>query len=409
MLFWTIVKTAFRSIRSNKMRSFLTLLGIIIGVASVIAMLGLGAGTQEKITANMRQFGANLLTVRSEMHGGSSGVRTGTRQNLKVEDAEALLHEVPEIDMVTPDIDERFQVKYLNKNVRVSVNGEAPTYFEIRNFPIAKGKKFTEADVERYSRVAVLGPKTAEDLFGTDDPVGQTIKIKGVNYMVVGVTKEKGASSWSNPDENIWVPYTTAMTQLIGRNYLDQIYCRVRDNVPMDEAQRKVEDVLRRRHKIQFGQSDDFSVRNLQEMVDSLNTVSLVFTFLLAGVAGVSLLVGGVNIMNIMLVTVTERTREIGVRKAMGARNFDVLTQFLVEAVTVSMTGGLIGICLGVGSILLFNNITLRMSGEAYGAKVQLLPVIISFGFSLLVGVFFGWYPARKAASLDPIDALRFE
>jgi putative ABC transport system permease protein len=409
MVFWTVVTVALRSLRSNKLRAFLTLLGIIIGVASVIAMLGLGAGTQEKVTQSMRNFGANLLTVRPEQHGGSSGVRTGRRVNLKPEDGQAILQQVPEIDMVTPDLDEHFQVKYMNKNVRVSVNGEAVTYFAIRNFPIGRGNAFTEADVERQGRVAVLGPKTAEDLFGTEDPLGKQIKIKGVNFTVVGITKEKGSSMFSNPDENVWIPYTTAMSQIIGRNYLDQIYCRVREGVDMAVAQQKVEEAMRRQHRIQPGQPDDFSVRNLQEITDTMNTISTVFTMLLAGVAGVSLLVGGVNIMNIMLVTVTERTREIGVRKAVGARRRDVLTQFLIEAITISMAGGLIGIALGTGSIWLFNYVTAEMTGDPFGAKIQALPIIISFGFSVLVGVFFGWYPAVKAARLDPIDCLRFE
>lgn len=409
MLFWTTTKLALKSISANKMRSALTVLGVIIGVASVIAMLALGAGTREKVTESMRAFGANLLVVRPGQRAGSSGVRTATQQNLRLEDAEAILRQVQEVEMVTPDIDESMQVKFMNHNVRVTVNGEAVPYFAMRNFVIEKGRSFTEDEVNKCARVAVLGPKTAQDLFDAGDPLGQYIKIRHMNVLVIGVTRSKGGSGWSNPDENIWLPYTTAMKQLFGRENLNQIYCRVRDHADMTGTQEKITAVMRRQHRIQAEAPEDFSIRNMQEITDSLEQVSNAFTFLLAGVAGVSLLVGGVNIMNIMLVTVTERTREIGVRKALGARSRDVLTQFLIEALTISMSGGMIGVALGLSSVILFNSITESISGTAYGAKLQLWPVLISFSFSALVGVFFGWYPARKAASLDPIESLRFE
>jgi putative ABC transport system permease protein len=405
MLFLTVLRMALRSLRANKMRSFLTVLGIVIGVASVIAMLALGEGTKQKVTQSVKNFGANLISVRPGQRGGAGGVRNTDQQNLTVEDAEAVLDEVPEIEMVTPDLDESYQVKHLNRNRRISVNGEAVTYFVIRNFPIERGRTFTSAEVNRSAKVAVIGPKSVEDLFGTDDPIGEVIHINGLNFTIVGVTKSKDERS----DSNIWIPYTTAMSFLIGHDYLDQIYCRVRDGYDIPTVMEKISEVMRRRHRIQFGRPDDFSVRNYQEIQDSLNQVAMVFTYLLAGIAAVSLLVGGINIMNIMLVTVTERTREIGIRKALGARNLDVLSQFLIEALTISIAGGLIGAAFGVGSVLAFNEITLRMSGSAYGAKIQLLPLVISFSFSVAVGVFFGWYPARKAAKLDPIEALRYE
>lgn len=408
MLFWTIVKVAFKSIAANKMRSFLTMLGVIIGVAAVIAMLGLGAGTKEKVTESVRALGANMLTIRAGQHG-FGGVHTGTRQNLKVQDAEAVLAQVPEVEMVAPEVSGMAQVKYMNQNKNISVNGEAVTYFPVRNTEVQKGHAFTEADVMRTAHVCVIGPKTAEDLFQGADPIGQAIKIKGVNFTVVGITKPKGDQGWFNPDDMVVIPYTTAMTQVLGRDYLGTIYCKVKNDESMEKAQNNITEVLRKQHKIQKGQEDDFNIRNLQEMVDSLDKVSQVFTMLLAGVAAVSLLVGGIGIMNIMLVTVTERTREIGIRKALGARSYDLLTQFLLEAVTISMTGGFLGASFGIGTIVAFNIITARVSGSAYGAKVQLWPVLLAFGFSVLVGIFFGWYPARKAARLDPIEALRYE
>lgn len=409
MLFWTIVKVALRSLAANKMRSFLTMLGVIIGVAAVIAMLGLGAGTREKVMESVRTMGANLLVIRPAMSAGGSGVFTAERVNLKVEDAEAILAQVPEVEMVCPEVTGRYQVKFMNKNSRPSVQGEAETYFVVRNYQIDKGRPITEGDVIRNARVAVLGPKTVEDLFGELDPLGQTIKVKGINFLVVGVTKPKGDQGWFNPDDQVVIPYTTAMNQVMGRDFLNSIYVRVKNGEDMQAVMDKIGQVLRRQHRIQPGNPDDFSIRNLQEISDSLNQVSRIFTMLLAGVAAVSLVVGGIGIMNIMLVTVTERTREIGVRKALGARAVDLMAQFLIEAIVISLTGGLIGVAFGVGAIVAFNRITEAVSGSAYGAQVQLVPILVSFFFSVLVGVFFGWYPARKAAKLDPIEALRYE
>jgi putative ABC transport system permease protein len=407
MLFSTLIKVALRALRAHKLRTLLTTLGIIIGVASVIAMLALGAGTEVKITSQVKAFGANLLSVRAGQRGGGSGVRTGTQQNLRVEDAEAILKYVPEISMATPDLDGEVQAKYGNRNARVDANGEAPTYFAIRYFFIAQGRIFTEAEVEQNARVAVLGHKTAADLFGEGfgDIVGSTIKLDGKNFTVIGVTKPKD----ENSDENIWMPYTTAMSQLLGRTHLDQIYCQVRDGVDMAYAQARVEEVLRKQHKIQVGQEDDFSVRNLQAAVDSLEQVTKMFTLLLSGVAAISLLIGGINIMNIMLVTVTERTREIGVRKALGARNRDVLGQFLLEALVLSCAGGIVGVVFGIGSVVAFNSITAHVNGEPFGAPIQLIPIVLAFGVSVTVGLVSGWYPAQRASGLDPIVCLRYE
>lgn len=405
---WTIIRVALRALRAHKLRSLLTCLGIIIGVASVIAMLGLAAGTREKITSQMKSFGANLLSVRVNWGGGSSGVRTAVRQSLTVEDAQAILAQVPFVESVTPDLDGSIQAKYGNKNVRVTINGEAPTYFDIRNFTIEQGRSFNDTELERSDKVVVIGPKTALDLFGEGvNPVGQTIKVNGANFVVVGMTRPKD----ENSDENLWAPYTTVMKQVLGQDYLDQIYVKVKDGVDMTVAQTAVEELLRKQHRIQPGKEDDFTVRNIQSAVDSLNQVASVFTMLLAGVAGISLLVGGVNIMNIMFVSVTERTREIGVRKALGARERDLLGQFLLEAIVLSTVGGFLGVGIGVGSIYLLNYATQKFSetGEAFGAQVETWPILIAVGVSALVGLFSGYYPARRAARMDPIDALRYE
>jgi putative ABC transport system permease protein len=406
MQFWTVLRISYRNLRGNKTRSTLTILGIIIGVMSVIAMLALGAGTREKITQQVRNSGANLFSVRPSYKPAASGIRSGTYVNLKLKDAEAILQQATSVDMVCPDTDEDYQVKYGNKNTRVQVNGDAATYFKMRNFTIEKGRQFTDEESERHAMVAVLGPKTAEKLFEEQDPIGETVKIKGLNFRVIGVTRSKD----DRADDNVWVPLTTNLTQLQGiKDSVQQIYCHVRDEIPMQQAIEEVSGIMRRRHAIQAGQTDDFQIRNNQEVADQLEQVSNTFTILLASVAGISLLIGGINIMNIMLVTVTERTREIGIRKALGARYVDLLTQFLLEAVMLSMAGGLIGVALGAGSVVLFNKVTEKLNGEPYGAILQAAPVVVAFSFSAFVGIFFGWYPAQKAARLDPIDALRWE
>ena len=407
MLVWTIFKVAFKSIWANKMRSFLTMLGVIIGVAAVIAMMGLGSGIREAILASVRGMGANLLILRPGSHGGF-GVRDSQVQNLKLADAEAILRAVPEIEMVAPELSGSYQVKYLSRNARVSIRGTSVTYFPVRNYELEKGRPFTEGETNRYARVAVIGFKTATDLFETQDPIGENIKINGVNFLVVGVTKSKG-EGWGSPDEIVMIPYTTSMGQLFGRDSLGSVNIRVKADANMEQAMEKITEVMRRQHRIQAGNPDDFDIRNLQEMADQLEMVGKALKWLLSSVAAISLMVGGIGIMNIMLVTVTERTREIGVRKALGARNLDVLSQFLLEAVAISLTGGIIGASIGVSIILGFNNMAAKNPQITFTAKFETWPIMLAFAVSVLVGVFFGWYPARKAARLDPIDALRYE
>ncbi len=410
MFLWTVFKVAFKSIWANKMRSFLTMLGVIIGVGAVVAMMGLGTGIRESIIQNVRGMGANLLTVRAGSRG-FGGVRTTTQQNLKIEDGEAILREVPEIQMAAPEVSSSYQVKYLNKNTRTTVRGTSVTYFPVRNNEVEKGRgrPFTEAEVSRNARVAIIGPTTATDLFVAQDPIGETIKIAGNNYLVIGVTKLKGDQGWYNPDDVVIIPYTTAMSQLMGRDNLSNLYLQVKEGADMQKALEKVNVVMRRQHRITAGNPDDFSVSNLQEIADSLEMVGNLLTALLSSVAFISLIVGGIGIMNIMLVTVTERTREIGVRKALGARNRDLLSQFLLEAVAISLTGGGLGAALGVGTILGFNRIATSNPSITFRAQLNAWPIILAFVVAVGIGIFFGWYPARKAARLDPIDALRYE
>jgi putative ABC transport system permease protein len=407
LLVWTIIKVAFKSIWANKMRSFLTMLGVIIGVGAVIAMMGLGSGIREAILASVRGMGANLLVVRPGSHGGF-GVRDTQQQNLKLEDAEAILQRVPAVEMIAPELSGSYQVKYLSRNARVSIRGTSVTYFPVRNYEVEKGRPFTEAETDRYARVAVIGPKTATDLFEAQDPIGETIKINGINFLVVGVTKSKG-EGWGSPDEIVMIPYTTSMGQLFGRDALGSLNIRIKSDADMVEAMEKITEVMRRQHRIQAGNPDDFDIRNMQEMADQLEMVGKALKWLLSSVAAISLIVGGIGIMNIMLVTVTERTREIGVRKALGARNIDVLSQFLLEAVVISVTGGVIGASIGVAVIFAFNNMAAKNPQITFTARFESWPIIVAFAVSVLVGIFFGWYPARKAASLDPIDALRYE
>ena len=410
MFFWTVFKVAFKSIWANKMRSFLTMLGVIIGVGAVVAMMGLGSGIRESILQSVRGMGANLLTVRAGQRG-FGGVRSGTQQNLKLDDAEAILRGVPDIEMACPEVTNRYQVKYLNRNSNVTVRGTSVTYFPVRNNEVdpARGRPFTEAEVNRSARVAVIGPVTATDLFVSQDPVGETVKINGINFLVVGVTKAKGDQGWFNPDDVVIIPYTTAMSQLMGRDNLSNIYLRVRNGASMEATLEKVNVVMRRQHRIQAGQPDDFTVSNLQEMADQLEMVGNMLTALLSSVAFISLIVGGIGIMNIMLVTVTERTREIGVRKALGARNRDLMSQFLLEAVAISLTGGALGAALGIGSILAFNSMAEKNPAITFRAQLEMWPILLAFVVAVGIGIFFGWYPARKAARLDPIDALRYE
>jgi len=405
MRYLLILKVAFRALRRNKMRTALTMLGIIIGVAAVIAMVGIGNGAKAQVEARIAALGRNVIMVFS----GSitrGGVRTGFggAGTLTVEDAAAIARDVPGAAAVSPEIRTSGQVMAGNNNWSTSLMGEGVDYLTIRQWDIAEGAMFTEADVRATAKVCVLGRTTADKLFPDNEPVGQIIRIKNVPMKVLGVLRRKGVSMFgSDQDDTIIMPYTTAMKRFAGVTTLRSIAVQSATAGQMTEVQDAITDLLRQRHRIQPGADDDFILRNQQELSDAMTATTDVMTALLAAIASVSLLVGGIGIMNIMLVSVTERTREIGIRMAVGARGRDILLQFLIEAVTLSSTGGVLGILLGVGGARLITMI------KEWPTLVSPHSIVIAFAFSAAVGVFFGFYPARKAAQLDPIDALRYE
>ena len=402
MLLWTIIKVALKSLLANKLRTFLAMLGIIIGVGAVISMLALGAGARQQVVDQIASMGKNLLIVHPAQRG-SRGVMSDTSQRLRLEDAKAILDNVSDVYQVAPTVRGSSQLKYLNKNTRNSVIGSSVTYFPVRNFEIDMGRSFTEGEVERMARVAVLGPTAAENLFESSNPVGKTIKIKGINFSIVGVTKSRGSRGRHNPDELVIVPYTIAMKQLFGLQHLNEIDIQATDNANLEKVQEETTAVLRRQHRLVEGVPDDFHMHNQAEILEAAAEVSRTFSVLLGSIAGISLLVGGIGIMNIMLVTVTERTREIGVRKAIGAKKRDILLQFLIEAIVLSALGGIIGVVLGVGTAQMIPKLTQFSTVSGIGS------VLLALSFSAAVGIFFGYYPARRAALLNPIDALRYE
>jgi len=402
MLFWTIIKVALKSLYANKLRTFLAMLGIIIGVGSVISMLALGAGAQKQVMERIASMGTNLLIVHPAQRG-LRGVMSDTSHRLKLEDARAILEKVQDVFQVAPVVRGSSQVKYYNKNIQTSVIGSSMTYFPIRNYKIEKGRSFVEDEVDRMARVAVIGPTTAENLFGEKSPVGEKVKIKGINFSIVGVTKAKGSQGWRNPDDQVTVPYTTAMKQLFGLDYIQEIDIQAEDNAVLGNIQKESTVILRRQHGLVEAMPDDFHFHNQAEIVETASEVTRTFTFLLGGIACISLIVGGIGIMNIMLVTVTERTREIGVRKAIGAKNRDILLQFLIEAIILSCLGGIIGVTIGISAAQMIEKWT------QFVTVAKLSSILLALSFSAAVGIFFGYYPARRAAQLDPIESLRYE
>ena len=401
MLFWTIFKVGLKSLQANKLRSILAMLGIIIGVGAVIAMLAIGSGAQKQILDRFSAMGTNLLVVMPGQRG-LHGVVTGTQQNLTLEDAQAIAREVPGVVLVAPAVQGSAQVKYANKNTRTSVFGTSITYFAIRDVQIDRGRLFTEAEIDRMARVGVIGPTTARETFGDSDPVGAVIKVKGINFTVLGVSKAKG-EGWMSPDDRVIVPYTTAMKILFGLDYLREIDVQTADEASLAEVQARVAALLRARHRLRPDADDDFRIMNMDEIRQNASEVTNTFKWLLGGIAAISLLVGGIGIMNIMLVTVTERTREIGIRKAIGARERHILVQFLIESVLISGVGGLLGLGIGVGVAALIPKFT------PLTTVVDAASALLSIGVAGGVGVFFGFYPAWRAARLDPIEALRYE
>jgi putative ABC transport system permease protein len=399
------VNVAFRALRRNKLRSVLTALGIIIGVAAVIAMVGIGNGAKAQVEAQIASLGQNVILIFSGSTT-SSGIRTGwgNAGTLKIEDAEAIRREVSGVVAVSEEIRAATQVAAGNQNWLTQVLGESADYLDIRQWQLADGASFTPQDVRSANKVCVIGRTTATQVFGNDDPVGQVLRVKNVPFVVTGVLTPKGLSALgSDQDDVVIMPYTSAMKRVIGGTTLRNINVQVGDARQLPAAQQQIISLLRQRHNIRAGKDDDFTVRGQQEIADMATAQSKTMTVLLGAIAGVSLIVGGIGIMNIMLVSVTERTREIGVRLAVGAHGRDILTQFLIEAVALSSVGGMIGIAFGVGVSRVLSVY------ENWPTLISLSSIIVSFLFSAAVGIFFGFYPARKAAALDPIEALRYE
>jgi len=404
------VKIALRALLVNRTRSALTMLGIIIGVAAVIAMVGVGAGATARIQAQIQSIGSNLIIVLPGSLS-SNGVRLGSGAvaTLTEDDAKAIAAECPSVSVVAPSVRGGVQVVYGSNNWATTVQGVTPDYMTIRDYTMLSGQFFTNQDVDAAAKVAVFGETVVRNLFGNSDPTGQVAIVKNVPFTVVGVLTPKGQSpSGQDQDDVILLPISTAKQKVLGANKanakaISTLMVQASGPAAMDQAQQEMEALLRERHRILEGQEDDFTVRNLTEVFAAQESSAQVMSILLGAIASVSLIVGGIGIMNIMLVSVTERTREIGLRLAVGAKTRDILSQFLVEAVTLSILGGIIGIVTGLAASALIAHFA------QWSTQVSPLSVLMAFVFSALVGVFFGYYPARKAAYLDPIEALRYE
>jgi len=396
---------AFRALRRNKLRSILTALGIIIGVASVVSIMALGRGTQRRIQDQVSSLGSNLLMVFSKSRRtNAAAAGSGESSNLTLEDVEAIRREVRSVQAASPEVTLSAQAVAAGRNWSTTIAGESAGYLRIRDWPLARGSMFTEREVRSSARVAVIGSRTARELFGPLDPVGQTVRIKNMPFTIIGQLESKGAGmGGANQDDRILIPYTTAMRRLTGDKYPRLVTLQISSDGLMNAAQEQVTALLRQRHRLGEGRKNDFDIVNQKEIADTVNSITSTLTYLLGGIAGLSLLVGGIGIMNIMLVSVTERTREIGTRIAVGAQPRDILLQFLIESVTLSLLGGAIGVALGFAASAAASMI------PNFHPSVSLGSVVVAFGISFSVGVFFGFYPARKAANMNPIAALRFE
>lgn len=399
------IRVALRALGRNKMRSFLTALGIIIGVGAVIATVSIGEGAKREVEKRFEEMGTNLLYVRpgsQSFRGRSYG--GGSFQTLTDGDAKAIAEKCDAVQYVSPSVSGRAQVVYQNKNWNTSVNGVGEHYVEIGNWQVEEGTFFDENMVRSGQKVAVLGNEVNQNLFEGADPIGQIIRIKRIPFRVIGVLESKGeAGGWFNRDDMILIPYTTAQRRLLGITHINSIDISAVSSSRTEEAMAQIEDLLRIRHKIAPGAEDDFNVRNIADIAESAAESRDALKILLGGIASVSLLVGGIGIMNIMLVSVTERIREIGIRMSVGAREKDILFQFLTEAIVLSLLGGSLGIGMGVFGSMLISKLA------DWQTLVSLWSIIVAFLFSAIVGVFFGFYPARKASKLDPIEALRYE
>lgn len=407
MLITDLFEETFFAVVSNKARSSLTILGIVIGVGSVVAMISIGQGAQVSVTESIESIGSNLLTVSPGFQRGvgtqvSSG--RGSAQTLTLDDAFAIETEVSFIEAIASEVSSRYQITAKGTNTNTSVIGTTPSYLTVKNLGLDLGAFFSDRDVTNSSKVAVLGPTTSEDLFGEDvNPVGQTIKINKITFTIIGVAEAKGGTGFGSQDDRIYIPISTAQRFLSGNNSVSTINIQVQNEKYMTTVQEQITSLLLYRHNISDSTLADFSIMNQADILNTMSSVTSTLTLLLGAIAGISLLVGGIGIMNMMLTTVTERTKEIGLRKAVGAKNKDISLQFLAEATSLTFVGGIIGIVFGCISSLAIS----KFGGTA--TSISIWSIALAFGVSGLIGIIFGYYPAQKAAKLNPIEALRYE
>ena len=401
-----LLKIALRALANNKLRGFLTMLGIIIGVASVITMLAIGQGSKRSIQAQISEMGSNMIMIQpgADMRG---GVRqdASAMETLKLQDYEDIVNETRYVSATSPSVNSSGQAIYGANNAPTTVYGISPDYMEIRRYEVEDGDMFSDQDVQTAAKVCVIGKTVVDNLFpGGENPVGKVIRFQKLPFRVVGVLKSKGYNSMGmDQDDLILAPYTTIQKKILAITHLQGITCSALKEEYTDQAIDEISEILRRNHRLRETDDDDFTIRSIQELSTMLTSTTDIMTTLLAAVAGISLLVGGIGIMNIMYVSVTERTREIGLRMSIGAKGMDILAQFLIESILISVTGGLIGVLFGVGAALIVNVVA------HFPIYIQPWSVLLSFVVCTVTGVFFGWYPAKKAAQLDPIEAIRYE
>lgn len=401
-----LFKIALRALANNKMRGFLTMLGIIIGVASVITMLAIGQGSKRSIQAEISEMGSNMIMI----HPGGD-IRGGVRQEassmetLKLEDYQNIVDETRYVAAVSPSVNSSGQVIYGANNAPTTIYGISPDYMEIRRYQVEDGEMFSDQDIAVAAKVCVVGKTVVDNLFpGGENPVGKVIRFQKLPFKIVGVLESKGYNSMGmDQDDLILAPYTTIQKKVLAITHLQGITCSALKEEYTEQAIGEISEILRRNHKLKTDEDDDFTIRSQQELSSMLTSTTDMMTVLLAAVAGISLLVGGIGIMNIMYVSVTERTREIGLRMSIGAKGIDILSQFLIESILISVTGGLIGVIFGVGSAIIVNQVA------HFPIFIQPWSVLLSFVVCTATGIFFGWYPAKKAAQLDPIEAIRYE
>lgn len=401
-----LFKIALRALANNKMRGFLTMLGIIIGVASVITMLAIGQGSKKSIQAEISEMGSNMIMI----HPGGD-IRGGVRQEassmetLKLEDYQNIVDETRYVAAVSPSVNSSGQVIYGANNAPTTIYGISPDYMEIRRYQVEDGEMFSDQDIAVAAKVCVVGKTVVDNLFpGGENPVGKVIRFQKLPFKIVGVLESKGYNSMGmDQDDLILVPYTTIQKKVLAITHLQGITCSALKEEYTEQAIGEISEILRRNHKLKTDEDDDFTIRSQQELSSMLTSTTDMMTVLLAAVAGISLLVGGIGIMNIMYVSVTERTREIGLRMSIGAKGIDILSQFLIESILISVTGGLVGVIFGVGSAIIVNQVA------HFPIFIQPWSVLLSFAVCTATGIFFGWYPAKKAAQLDPIEAIRYE